>query len=167
MANPRLDESTINASLDAYLHGAEKGDVNQARKLHEMLDRILSGREERDGKLWLTDHARMLLAEMHRELSHCDETGHSLEEHVLDAVRLKPRKGQWKDSCNFVSDLRVAIAVAHELCEQTRVGGESNLDAAVRVVEEDGHFQLQADRIRDIYEEIADTVGGFKEISRS
>ena len=54
MAHPRLDESTINASLDAYLHGAEKGDVNQARKLHEMLDRILSGREERDGKLWLT-----------------------------------------------------------------------------------------------------------------
>jgi hypothetical protein len=160
-----LDESTINASLDAYLHGAEKGDVNQARKLHEMLDRILSGREERDGKLWLTDHARMLLAEMHRELSHCEEKGNSLEEHVLDAVRLKPRRGQWKDSCNFVNDLRVAIAVAHELCEQTKAGDSSNLDAAVRTVELDGQFNLQADRIKDIYEEIADTVGGFKEIS--
>ena len=110
MAHPRLDESTINASLDAYLHGAEKGDVNQARKLHEMLDRILSGREERDGKLWLTDHARMLLAEMHRELSHCEEKGHSLEQHVLDAVRLRPRRGQWKDSCNFVNDLPIIMA---------------------------------------------------------
>jgi hypothetical protein len=160
-----LDESTINASLDAYLHGAEKGDVNQARKLHEMLDRILSGREERDGKLWLTDHARMLLAEMHRELSHCEEKGHSLEQHVLDAVRLRPRRGQWKDSCNFVNDLRVAIAVAHELCEQTKAGDSSNLDAAARTVELDGQFALQADRIKEIYEEIADTVGGFKEIS--
>jgi len=165
MAHPRLDESTINASLDAYLHGAEKGDVNQARKLHEMLDRILSGREERDGQLWLTDHARMLLADMHRELSHCEETGHGLEEHVLDAVRLKPRKGHWKDSCNFVNDLRVAIAVAHELCEQSRAGGEANLDTAVRTVEADGHYNLRAGQIRDIYEEIADTVGGFKEIS--
>ncbi|MEJ2384337.1 MAG: hypothetical protein P8Y54_08045 [Xanthomonadales bacterium] len=165
MAHPRLDESTINASLDAYLHGAEKGDVNQARKLHEMLDRILSGREERDGQLWLTDHARMLLAEMHRELSHCEETGHGLEEHVLDAVRLKPRRGQWKDSVNFVNDLRVAIAVAHELCEQTRAGDETDIDAAVRAVEEEGPFKLPATRIRAIYDEVADTVGGFKEIS--
>jgi hypothetical protein len=160
-----MDESTINASLDVFLHGAEKGDVNQARKLHELLDRMLTGQEEQNGKLWLTDHARMLLAGMHRELSHCEEKGHSLEEHVLDAVRLKPRRGQWKDSCNFVNDLRVAIAVAHELCEQGKAGAEPNLDHAVRAVEQEGHFGMPANRIREVYEEISDTVGGFKEIS--
>ena len=165
MAHARMDERTINASLDAYLHGAEQGDVNQARKLHDMLDGMLTGKDDEGGQLWLTDHARMVLAGMHRELSHCEERGHSLEEHVLDAVRLKPRRGHWKDSCNFVNDLRVAIAVAHELCEQNAAGGETDLDSAVRAVEADGHFGLEAERIRDIYEEIADTVGGFKEIS--
>lgn len=165
MAHPRLDESTINASLDAYLHGAEKGDVNQARKLHDLLDRMLTEQYEKDGRLWLTDHARMLLAGMHRELSHCEEKGHALEDHVLDAVRLKPRRGHWKDSCNFVSDLRVAIAVAHELCMQTNAGQSVDLDAAVKAVEQDGGYGLSADRIRDIYDEISDTVGGFKEIS--
>lgn len=165
MAQARMDEATINASLDAYLHGAEKGDVNQARKLHDMLDRMLSEQEGVRGRLWLTDHARMVLAGMHRELSHCEEKGHELEEHVLDAVRLKPRRGHWKDSCNFVNDLRVAIAVAHELCEQNQAGADTDLDAAVRTVERNGPFGLEAKQIRDIYEDIADTVGGFKEIS--
>jgi len=160
-----MDEATINASLDACLHGAESGDVNQARKLHDMLDRMLTEQDDRNGRLWLTDHGRMLLAGMHRELSHCEEKGHSLEEHVLDAVCLKPRRGHWKDSGSFVKDLRVAIAVAHELCEQSKSGSGLDVDVAVRAVEAHGDFGLKADRIRKIYDEIADTVGGFKQIS--
>lgn len=165
MAHARMDEATINASLDACLHGAEHGDVNQARKLHDLLDRMLTEQEDSNGRLWLTDHARMLLAGMHRELSHCEETGHNLEDHVLNAVRLKPRRGHWEDSVYFVNDLRVAIAVAHELCEQSKDGGEIDIEAAVHAVEKHGDYGLDADRIRHIYDEIADTVGGFKEIS--
>ena len=88
MTHARMAEAAINASLDAYLHGAQEGDVNQARSLHDLLDKMLTERETDEGRYWLTDHARMLLAEMHRQLSHCEETGKALSDHVMDAVRL-------------------------------------------------------------------------------
>jgi hypothetical protein len=45
MTRTRMDEATINASLDACLHGAKEGDSDQARRLHEMLDLMLTERE--------------------------------------------------------------------------------------------------------------------------
>ena len=164
MTHARMAEAAINASLDAHLHGAQHGDVNQARSLHDMLDKILVEEETDEGRLWLTDHARMLLAGMHRELSHCEETGPALTEHVLDAVRLKPREGHWHNSCDFVADLRVALAVANELCQLNKAGHEQDLDVAVTRVVENGDYDATA--IRDIYEEIAATVGGFREMTR-
>lgn len=166
MTQARMAEAAINASLDAFLHGARHGDVNQARRLHEMLDQMLIEQETDKGRLWLTDHARMLLAGMHRELSHCEETGPALTEHVLDAVRLKPREGHWLDTCDFVADLRIALAVANELCQLRETGCEQDLDVAVAKVVESGSYDLDAAKIRDIYEEIATTVGGFREMTR-
>ena len=166
MTHARLPEATINASLDASLHEAQHGDINQARHLHDMLDKMLSERETEEGRYWLTDHARMLLADMHRQLSHCEETGDALSEHVLDAVRLRPRKGHWADPCNFVDDLRIALAVANELCVQNRDGCDQDLDQAVTRVASQGEYGLDAAKIRDIYEEIAATVGGFREMTR-
>ena len=166
MTITRLDESTINASLDAYLHGAREGDVSQARQLHEMLDLMLTERESPDGQLWLTDHARMLLAEMHRELSKCEGSENQLREKVLDAVQLKPAADHWKDTCSFVHDLRIATAVANELCLQRNAGEETDLAAASRAVAEAGEFDLTPSAIGNIYQEIAATVGGFREISR-
>ena len=61
MMNTRMSEATINASLDAYLHGAQEGDTSQARRLHEMLDFMLTEREMPEGQLWLTEHGKMLL----------------------------------------------------------------------------------------------------------
>lgn len=165
MAQTRMTENSIDASLDALLRGANSGDSNQARQLHDMLDQMLNETETSQGQLWLTDHARMLLAGMHRELAHCEETGPALQRHVLDAVWLKRDITRWKDSCTFVNDLRVAIAVANELCEQTTAGGSPNIDAAAMAVEANGGFGLSAAGISEIYEEIAATVGGFKEIS--
>lgn len=125
MTHSRMAEAAINASLDAYLHDAQHGDVNQARCLHDMLDKMLTEQESAEGQLWLTEHGKMLLADMHRQLSHCEESGNALNEHVLDAVRLKPRKGHWPDSCDFVADLRIALSVANELCIQGKSGCET------------------------------------------
>ena len=58
MRHVRIDEAAINNSLDAYLHGAQEGDNDQARRLHEMLDFMLTEREIPDGQLWLTEHER-------------------------------------------------------------------------------------------------------------
>jgi hypothetical protein len=160
-----MAESTINASLDAYLHGAKAGDTHQARQLHEMLDLMLTEQEKPEGKLWLTDHGKMMLAEMHRQLSHCEGTGNQLSDTVLDAVQLKPRKGLWRDTCSYVHDLKVAIAVASELCEQRDSDQELNLAEAARAVADRGEFDLDQSRICEIYDEVASTVGGFKEIS--
>lgn len=165
MTQGRMAEAAINASLDAHLHEAQHGDVNQARCLHDLLDRMLTEKETDEGRLWLTEHGRMLLANMHRELSHCEETGPALNEHVLDAVRLKPREGHWNDTCDFVADLRIALAVANELCQLNKAGCEQDLDVAVAKVVESGDYGSDAARIHDTYEEIAATVGGFREMT--
>ncbi len=165
MTHKRMDESAINASLDAYLHGAQGGDVYQARRLHEMLDFMLTERDSPDGQMWLTEHGKMLLADMHRQLSHC-ESGDHLSETVLDAVQLKPRTGHWQDMCGFVRDLRIALTVANELCEQRDAGGQPDLARAAKAVADRGEFGLNSSRISDVYDEVASTVGGFKEISR-
>ena len=163
MTHQRIAEGTINASLDAYLHGAQKGDTNQARHLHEMLDLMLTEREISDGQLWLTEHGKMLLADMHRQLSHCEGSGEKLRETVLDAVQLKPRETHWKDTCSYVHDLRVAIAVANELCEQRGAGKKPDLSEAAKTVADSDEFSLDQIRICEVYDEIASTVGGFRE----
>lgn len=166
MTHARIAEADINASLDAFLHGAQGGDVNQARCLHDLLDKMLTEQETDEGRFWLTDHARMLLADMHRQLSHCDENGPALSEHVLDAVRLLPRKGRWQDPSNFVADLRIALSVANELCQQNKAGCIQDLDEASKIVADSGEYGLEASKIKAIYEVIASTVGGFKEMTR-
>lgn len=165
MTHSRMAEAAINASLDAYLDGAQGGDVNQARCLHDMLDKMLTERDTDEGQLWLTEHGKMLLADMHRQLSHCEESGNALNEHVLDAVRLKPRQGHWPDTCDFVADLRIALSVANELCMQSKSGCVQDLDAASGKVANSGEYDLDAGRIKEVYEEIAATVGGFKEMT--
>ena len=80
-----MDEAAINASLDDYLHGAQEGNRYQAQRLHEMLDGMLTEQEMAEGQLWLTDHARMVLAEMHRQLSHCEGEGNLLSDRVMEA----------------------------------------------------------------------------------
>jgi len=165
MAEAKMAEAALDASLDAYLHAAQHGDVNQARNLHDLLKKMLTEQESEEGRYWLTDHARLLLAQMHGQLSHCEETGNALSEHVLDAVRLRPRTDRWQDTCKFVNDLRIALAVTNELCDQTRDGCEYDLDQAAGKVAEGGEFGLEADQVKGIYEEIAATVGGFKEMT--
>jgi hypothetical protein len=165
MTTPRMTEATLNASLDACIRDAWEGNVDQARHLHEMLDNMLTGRETAEGTYWLTRHAREVLADMHRELSHCQESGHLLEEHVLKAVRLSPGEHHWSDTCNFVSDLRVAIAVANELCEQHQAGKEPNTRLAAAKVADKGDYGMDQVEILKIYDDIASTVGGFREIS--
>jgi hypothetical protein len=165
MTQTRMDETTINASLDACLHGAKEGDTTQARRLHELLDLMLMERETEDGRMWLTEHGRLLLADMHRQLSHCEGSGPQLQKTVLDAVRLQPGHGQWHDTCEYLHDLRVAIAVANELCEQRSEGDKPSVRKAARLVAERGEFDMDPDRIQEVYEEIASTLGGFREIA--
>jgi hypothetical protein len=165
MTHKRMDEAKINASLDAFLHGAEQGDASQARRLHEMLDKMLTERDGPDGRYWLTEHGKMVLAEIHRQLSHCEASGDHLRDEVLEAVQFKPRRHHWKDTCNFVSDLRVAIAVANVLCEQRRGDQTSGVIEAAEAVAKNGEFDLTASEIAEVYEDIAATVGGFREIS--
>jgi len=165
MTDAKLAEAALNASLDALLHAAQSGDVNQARNLHDMLEKMLTEKESKEGRYWLTDHARLVLAQMHGQLSHCEETGSALSEHVLDAVRLRPRTDRWQDTCKFVNDLRIALAVTNELCEQNREGCEHDLGLAAGKVADSGEYELDASQIKDIYEEIAATVGGFKEMT--
>ena len=166
MTNRRMAESTINAALDAHLHGAREGDAGEARQLHDMLDQMLTERELPKGRLWLTDHGRMLLAQMHRELSHCESSGDHLRDEVLDAVQFKPHAGHWADSCSFVHDLRVAMTVANELCVQRDKGMTPSVEEAANTVASRGELGLNADQLAETYEEIAATVGGFREISR-
>ena len=161
----RMSETAINASIDACLRAAREGDADEGRHLHEILDHMLSERETPDGKLWLTDHGRLLLAEMHRRLSHAEGGGEHLKESVLDAVQLSPRQGHWQDNCSFVRDLRVAISVANELCEQKGAGRTPDLELAARTVAGRREFELSPDHIREVYEEISSSVGGFREIS--
>lgn len=165
MIHKRMDEATIDASLDAHLHAAEKGDASQARRLHEMLDDMLSGREAPEGRLWLTQHGKMLLADIHRQLAHCEGSGEHLKEEVLEAAQFKPREHHWNDTCNFVSDLRVAIAVANQLCEQRSAGQTPSVSLAAETIANSREFCLSKGEISEIYDEIATTVGGFKEIS--
>lgn len=165
MNDKRMSETAINASLDACVKAARAGDADQGRRLHHLLDGMLSGRETPEGRMWLTDHGRMLLAEMHRHLAHAEGGGEHLRELVLDAVQLRPRKGHWQDNCSFVRDLRVAISVANELCEQRGAGKEPDVGRAASTVAGRGEFELDPDSIRKVYNEIAESVGGFKEIS--
>jgi len=163
MTNKRMDEAIINTSLDAYLHGAKKGDADQARRLHEMLDLMLTERKIPDGQLWLTDHGKVLLADMHRQLSQCE--GDHLRDTILDAVQFKPRKGHWQDTCSYLRDLRIATSVANELCEQRDAGRKPNITQAAKAVADRGEFGLSPTRICEVYDEIASTLGGFREIS--
>lgn len=164
MAHRHMDEATINASLDAFLHGAQSGDVEQARRLHEMLEQMLTERAIPDGQLWLTDHGRQVLADMHRQLSECDGCGERLRDVVLDAVRLGPHKGSWPDTSSFFHDLQIATAVANELCIQRESGLDRSVARAATKVAESGEFLMDPARISDVYEEISLTVDGFKEI---
>jgi hypothetical protein len=141
MNTTRMREAALDASLDACLHDARSGDTRQARRLHELLDHMLTEREGAEGRFWLTDHGRQVLAEMHRGLS------------------------RFPDSDEKIVDLRVSISVANELCEQRESGDEPNMEAAAERVAERGEFGLDASRIRDVYEEVAAAVGGFREIS--
>ena len=163
MTYKRMAEATIDASLDAYLHGAKHGDVDQARHLHEMLDLMLTEQEIPDGQLWLTEHGKLLLADMHRQLSHCQGSGDQLRDHVLDAVQLKPPEGHWHDTSDYVYSLRVAIAVANELCEQRSEGKTPSLSQAAKAVADSGEFSMDQSGIREVYDEIASTVGGFRQ----
>ena len=161
----RMSEAAINHSLDACLLAAKAGDAQQARRLHDMLDSMLIEREEPEGRMWLTEHGRMLLAEMHRRLSHCDGSGEHLHTTVMEAVQLKPHPEHWADNCSFVRDLRVAIAVANELCEQRSDGEQPDLDGAISRVAARGEFDLSEPRIRAVYDEISSEVPGFRSIS--
>lgn len=161
----RMTEATINASIDACLHAAREGDAAEGRHLHQILDQMLSERDTPQGKMWLTDHARMLLADMHRQLGRAEGGGEHLSEVVLAAVQLRPHHGQWQDNCSFVRDLRVAISVANELCEQRGRGSDPDVEQAAGVVARRGEFDLSADHIREVYDEIAASVGGFREMS--
>ena len=165
MTHNRLAETTINTSLDAFLHGAQEGDANKARQLHEMLDLMLTEQEVPDGRMWLTDHGKEMLADMHRRLSKCEGGGVHLRDTVLEAVQLMPHKGNWEDTCSFLHDLRIATSVANELCEQRGAGKEPDVTFAAKAIAERGEFGLNPSQICEIYEEIAATVGGFKEIS--
>lgn len=165
MTHMRMDENTINASLDACLHEAQKGNTYQARKLHEMLDSMLTERELPSGRLWLTDHGKKLLADMHRELSHCEGCGKQLQDTVLDAVQLKPHPTHWHDTSTYLSDLRVALAVATELREHRDEGNQFNVDQAIRAVAASGEFPLTQCEILEIYDDITSSVNGFQEIS--
>jgi hypothetical protein len=166
MTNRRMAEATINASLDAHLHGAQEGDAGEARQLHEMLDQMLTEQEIPGGKLWLTEHGKMLLAQMHRELSHCESSGDQLPHDVLGAVQFKPHASHWQDSCSFVHDLRVAMTVANELCLQRDAGKTLNITEAAQAAAKQGEFGPDAAQLAEAYEKIASTVGGFREISR-
>jgi hypothetical protein len=163
MTHKHMAEATIDASLDAYLHGAKEGSIDQARHLHEMLESMLTEQESPDGQLWLTEHGKMLLADMHRQLSHCEGSGDQLKDDVLEAVQLRPLKPYWRDTCSYVHDLKVAIAVANELCEQRNAGKTPILSQAARVVAESDEFDLNQSQICEVYDEIASTVGGFRE----
>jgi len=163
MNSTRMGEAAINATLDACLVGARSGDAKQAGRLHELLDQMLTEREGPEGRLWLTDHGRLVLAEMHRKLAH--SVGHEDPPgaEALDALHIKPRRGYWPDQCSFVKDLRIAISVANELCEQQ--GAEPDVDKAAMTVAQRGEFDMEAAQIRSIYEEVASAIGGFREIS--
>lgn len=165
MTSTRMNEGAINASLDSYLHDARNGDVLQARRLHQLLDSMLTEREVSDGQFWLTDHARMVLAEMHRQLSQCKGNGENLRETVLEAVQYKPHTGHWHDTCDYLHDLRIALTVSNELCAQRGAGREPDVDLAVNAVADGGEFNLDASRIRAVYDEVASSVSGFREIS--
>jgi hypothetical protein len=164
MTNTRMNEGAINASLDAFLHGAQAGDALQARKLHELLDSMLTEREGDSGQLWLTDHGRMVLADMHRQLSHCAGSGEHLRDTVLEAVQYKPHSGHWNDTCDYLHDLRIALTVANELCAQRGAGKEPDASLAVKLVADSGEFGLDEARISQVYDKIASTVHGFREI---
>jgi hypothetical protein len=166
MIHKRMDEASINTALDAYLHGAKDGDIKQAQQLHEMLDFMLTEREIPDGQLWLTEHGKMLLADMHRQLSHCEGEGNQLRDTVLEAVQLKPHQGKWKDTCSYVRDLKIAITVANELCEQRGAGRNPDITEAAKAVADSGEFDLDTPSICEVYDEIASTVGGFREFAR-
>jgi hypothetical protein len=166
MIHKRMDEASINTALDAYLHGAQEGDFKQAQQLHEMLDFMLTEREIPDGQLWLTEHGKLLLADMHRQLSHCEGDTDQLRDTVLEAVQLKPNQGKWKDTCSYVRDLKIAITVANELCEQRGAGRNPDITEAAKAVADSGEFGLDTSRICEVYDEIASTVGGFREFSR-
>ena len=165
MTDKRMAEASINDSLDAYLHGAEEGDPYQARHLHEMLDLMLTEREIPAGQLWLTDHGKSLLADMHRQLSHCEGGGEHLRDTVLDAVQFRPRKDGWQDTYSYLRDLKIAITVANELCEQRCAGGKPSVTEAAKTIADRGEFGLDPARICEVYDEIASTVGGFREFS--
>ena len=165
MTDKRVAEATINDSLDAYLHGAEHGDAYQDRHLHEMLDLMLTEREIPAGQLWLTDHGKTLLADMHRQLSHCEGGGEHLRDNVLDAVQFKPRMGNWQDTYSYLRDLRIAISVANELCEQRCSSEKPSITRAAQTIAERGEFGLDPARICEVYDEVASTVGGFREFS--
>ncbi len=165
MIGTRMDEAAIDARLDIYARAAREGDTEQARSLHEMLDFMLTERETPEGQLWLTDHGRMLLAGMHRDLCHCEATGHGLANAVLEAVRLKPHPHHWDDTCSFIRDLRLAITVANEMCAQREAGGEPDLARAAEAVAEGGEFGSNPAQIREIYDDVASTVSGFREIA--
>jgi hypothetical protein len=160
-----MDEAAIDARLDAFVRGAREGDVAQARQMHEMLDAMLTEGDTPNGRLWLTGHGRMLLAGMHRELGRCEATGQGLADAVLEAVRLKPHPHHWDDTCSFIRDLRLAITVANEMCEQREASGEADLARAAEVVAKRGEFGSDPAHIRAVYDEIAATVTGFRRIA--
>ena len=163
----RMNEAAIDAKVDACLQAARQGDVDEGRHLHDLLGQIISERDTPEGRLWLTDHARSVLAVMHRRLAGVEGGGEHFRSAVLEAVQLGPRQGHWLDNSGFVRDLRVAICVANELCEQRHGGEEPDVDRAVDAVAGRGEFGLSAERIREVYEDIAASVGGFREMSTS
>jgi hypothetical protein len=165
MIKNRMNEAAIDARLDECIRGAHSGDVGQARELHDILDAMLTERDTPEGRLWLTDHGRQFLARMHRDLSHCEGAGPRLADAVLAAVRLNPHPAHWDDTCSFIRDLRLAITVANEMCEQREAGSNPDVARAAETVAKGGEFGPNPEYIRHVYDEIAATVTGFRDIA--
>lgn len=165
MIQNRMNETAIDARLDECIRGAQGGDCGQARELHEILDAMLTERETPDGRLWLTDHGRQFLAGMHRDLGRCEGAGPRLADSVLAAVRLNPHPAHWDDTCSFIRDLRLAITVANEMCEQREAGGNPDVGRASETVAKGGEFGSNPEHIRHVYDEIAASVAGFRDIA--
>ena len=118
----KLHEAHINRTLEESIRGAELNDAYQARYLHRIFKWMLTEWEGPDGRWWLTDYGKKLIAEMHDKLSQCPEKGDGVTTCVLDAVMLTLTRGDKRHLGNVLRDLTIACKVLAEQMIQEQHG---------------------------------------------
>lgn len=154
----QLPEALLDLALKWNVQGAERKDTHKARHAHTILQRMLTEAEihnpfwDLEGRYWLTNYAKSVLAKMHDEFSKAPEQGKELVDSVLKTLLLTPTRGNRRNLGDWRRESRIASHVDVESWIQKEVVGRPiSITESCKRIAKSGNYGLKWGTIRNIY----------------